>query len=114
MKFRKAILIMIGVLVLVFSSINVSAETDPTGDVYYAKLEGSSWSYQPSSDSKPYLDITELTYTINGNQLTISMTVAGNIQYSETIAYMAWLNTSDATYNIYLINDQKFHPHNHH
>lgn len=100
---------MIGVLVLLLSSITVSAETetDPTGDVYHAKMIDSVWSYQLSVDSKPYIDITELTYTISGGQLTLSMKVSGNIQSSENIAYMAWFNTSDATYQMYLINDQK-------
>jgi hypothetical protein len=110
MKFWKICIVMIGVLILVLSSTSVSAETetDATGDVYHWKMVDSSWSWQPSTLPRAHIDITELTYTVNGNQITISMKVAGNVQISENVAYMAWVNTSDATYNMYLINDQKF------
>ncbi|UCF49450.1 MAG: hypothetical protein JSU91_06810, partial [Thermoplasmatales archaeon] len=49
----------------------------------------------------------ELTYTIGGGQITISMKVSGAIESSDNIAYMAWVNTSDATYQMYLLNEQK-------
>ncbi|KYK34914.1 MAG: hypothetical protein AYK22_04490 [Thermoplasmatales archaeon SG8-52-3] len=109
MKLRKTILIMIGIFVLFFSSISVSAETetDPTGDVYHWKMVDSTWSWQLSTVPKAYIDITELTYTVNGNQLTLSMKVAGNVQTSEKIVYWALLNTSDATYYMSIMNDQK-------
>jgi PGF-CTERM protein len=110
MKFWKICIIMIGVLILILSSTSASAitETDATGDVYHWKMVDSAWSWEPSTLPKAHIDITELTYTVNGNQITISMKVAGNAQISENVAYMAWINTSDATYNMYLINDQKF------
>ena len=108
MKIWKIYIIMIGVLILILSSTSVSAETDATGDVYHWKMVDSTWSWQQSILPKAHIDITELTYTVNGNQITITMKVAGNVQISENVAYMAWINTSDATYNMYLINDQKF------
>lgn len=109
MKLSKICIVMIGILALILSSISVSAETetDETGDVYHWKMVDSEWSWQPSVDPKPNIDITELTYTIGGGQITIAMKVSGSIQSSENIAYMAWVNTSDATYQMYLLNDQK-------
>ena len=108
MKFRNILFIMLGVLVLVFSSITVSAETqtDPSGDVYHWKMTDSIWSWEPSVESKPNIDIIELTYTPNGNQLTLTMKVAGNIQNSDKIAYIAWVNTTDAYYWLYWMNGQ--------
>ena len=99
---------MVFILVLVFSSYAVSAETqtDPSGDVYHWKMTDSIWSWEPSVDSKPNIDITELTYTPNGNQLTLTMTVAGNIENSDKIAYIAWVNTTDAYYWLYWMNGQ--------
>ena len=110
MKFSRICIVLIGIFALILSSISASAETetDETGDVYHAKMINSVWSYQPSVDPKPYLDITELTFTIGGGQITLSMKVSGAIESSENIAYMAWVNTSDATYQMYLMNDQKF------
>jgi hypothetical protein len=109
MKFWKISIIMIGVLILILSSTSISAETetDATGDVYHWKIVDSAWSWQPSTEPRANIDITELTYTVNGNQLTLSMKVAGNVQTSENIVYWAWLNTSDATYYMSLMNDQK-------
>jgi len=110
MKLWKISMILIGVLVLILSSITVSAETqtDETGDVYHWKMVDSTWSWQPSTDPKSYIDITELTYTSSEDKLILSLEVSGNIQSSENIAYMAWVNTSDATYQLYWMNNQSF------
>ncbi len=108
MKFWKCSIIMISILVLFFSSITVSAETqtDEAGDVYHWKMTDSTWSWEPSVDSRANIDIIELTYTSNGNQLTLSLKVSGNIQASDRIAYIAWVNTSDAYYWLYWMNGQ--------
>ncbi|KYK22449.1 hypothetical protein AYK21_03870 [Thermoplasmatales archaeon SG8-52-2] len=108
MKIWKISIILIGVLIIILSSTTVSAktETDATGDVYHWKMVDSTWSWQKSSSPKSYIDVTELSYTVNGNQLTLEIKVAGNIQDSENIIYGVWLNTSDATYYMSLHNNQ--------
>ena len=109
MKTWKICIIIIGVLILILSSTSVTAatETDATGDVYQWKMVDSTWSWQKSTSPKSNIDITELTYSVNGNQLTLTMKVAGNIQASENIIYWVWLNTSDAIYYMSFNNDQK-------
>ena len=59
MRLWKYCMIVIGTLVLVFSSISASAETetDPTGDVYHWKMVDSIWSWQPSVDNKANIDL---------------------------------------------------------
>jgi hypothetical protein len=110
MKFRKTIFIIIGVFVLVLSSIVVSAETetDATGDVYNWKMVDSTWSWKPSTEPKAHIDITELGYTSSGNQITLTLKVSGEIQSNENVAYIAWVNTSDATYQLYWMNGSSF------
>lgn len=103
-------MVLIGVLVLIISSVSVSAETltDESGDVYHWKMTGSTWSWQPSTDPKSYIDITELTYTTSEDKFTLSMKVSGEIQSSGNVEYMAWVNTSDATYQMYVMGGQSF------
>jgi hypothetical protein len=109
MKFSRICIVLIGIFALILSSISASAETetDQTGDVYHWIMVDSEWSWQPSVEQKPNIDITELTYIIGDGQMTISMKVSGAIESSDNIAYMAWVNTSDATYQMYLLNEQK-------
>lgn len=108
MKLYRSCILLIGLVVLLLSSLLVSAETqtDASGDVYHWKLTGTAWGWKPSTDPRPNIDITELTYTSDGNQVTISLKVAGTIQSSENIAYWAWVNTSDAFYQLFWMNGQ--------
>jgi hypothetical protein len=108
MKLWKTSILLIGVFGLVLSCLSVSAETqnDTTGDVYHWKLTEATWSWKPSADPKANIDITELTYTSSENQLTLSLKVTGSIQSSEQIAYIAWVNTSDAFYWLYWMDGQ--------
>ena len=107
MKLYKSCILIVGLAVILLSSVIVTAETetDPSGDVYHWKLTGTAWGWTPSTDPRPNIDITELTYTSDGDQLTMTMKVAGSIQSSENIVYMAWVNTSDAYYWL-MVNDQ--------
>ena len=106
MKIYRSYILLIGLAVILLSSVLVSAETqtDPSGDVYHWKLTGTAWGWIPSTDPRPNIDITELTYTSDGNQITISLKVAGTIQSSENIIYWATVNTSDAFYWLMMNN----------
>ncbi|KAA0004099.1 MAG: hypothetical protein FE048_00090 [Thermoplasmata archaeon] len=74
--------------------------TDETNDVWHwtwnAGLGRFSWTH--SVTSKPNIDITELSYTIEGGQAILKMKVKGTIENSEKVMYIAYYNTTDANY----------------
>jgi len=100
MKIWKRSIFVIGLSVLVLSSLTVSAEaeTDPTGDVAHWDISDGYWGWHYNIANKPNVDITEISYSVGEDQLTITIKVAGTIQNSELNMYMAYVNTSDATY----------------
>jgi hypothetical protein len=53
---------------------------------------------------KPNIDITELSATVNGDQLTLVLTVSGTIENSEKIVYWVWYNTTDTSYMAWWVN----------
>lgn len=98
---KNSILFFISILVLILSSTILSAadsKSDPTGDVAHWSFTAGHWGWSYNVGNKPDIDITELSYTVNGDQLTLTLKVAGTIQNSEVTGYWAYLNTSDATY----------------
>ncbi len=74
--------------------------TDDTDDVLHWKWNENLGVYKwaHSVTSKPNIDITELLYTIEGQKITIEMKVEGTIENSEKVVYIAYYNTTDATY----------------
>lgn len=98
---KKNGIIILAVIVTLFLSCSVAAAetlTDPSGDVYHWKSTGTGFQWEASTDARSNIDITELSFTTNGDQLTLSMKVAGSIEASETISYIAWVNVSDSYY----------------
>ena len=86
---------------MLLSGANVSAdktESDPTGDVAHWQYSTGQWGWNYNIVNKPNIDITELSYSVSGTQLTLTLKVAGTIQSSELNWYWGYLNTSDATY----------------
>ena len=85
---------------LLFSSMTASAvtESDPEGDIYHYRFSEGTWSWGLSGESKPNIDITEVTFSSSENQVIMTMTVSGIIETSETIGYIVWGNTSDSSY----------------
>lgn len=81
------------------SAVNI---TDPTGDVWHWSNTGigTAYSWTRNLGNKPNIDITQVSATVNGSNLTLSLTVAGTIQYSAKVWYWAFYNTTDATYII--------------
>jgi len=88
------------------ASASADSVSDPSGDVYHWKASDSGFKWDLSIDSKPNIDITELSYSIVGEQLTLSMEVSGTIQTSEKIVYIAWMNVSNAYYWLSWTNGQ--------
>ncbi|OYT29057.1 hypothetical protein B6U98_03335 [Thermoplasmatales archaeon ex4572_165] len=95
---KRTIAILIGITLLATLGITANAETisDPTGDVW--NFDWSSGIYNFEHVSKPNVDITEVSYTVNGDQITIALKVYGTVSNSELCHYYAYVNTSDSTY----------------
>ena len=101
---RKYILIAAIVLTLFGVANLVSAETDDTGDLWHAQVNGMSYSWEAYSGEKDYIDITDIDYSISGSEATLTMTLADDIQDSVTIFYYIHLVTGDDYYNAWYTN----------
>lgn len=91
----------VGLIVLLCASCyTVAAESvnDGTGDVYHWSQTGTAWSWNANIANKPDIDITEISYTVNDNKITLKLEVSGQIQTSDKIAYWVYYNTTDSTY----------------
>lgn len=96
MKIWKSSLIIIGIFVLFISTANVLAEEDSNGDIYHQIPTATGLSYEPYSGEKPYIDITDISYSINGSQATLTMTLADDIMSSAFVKYYMHLRTDEA------------------
>lgn len=85
---KKSILLFVGLAILVMSTVTVTAvtETDDIADVYDVVRE--------KNVSRPNIDITTLSYEINGYTVTLTMTVFRQIIDSEYITYGMTLSNS--------------------
>ena len=92
---KRSILLFVGLAILSMSTITVSAVTitDDIDDVWYRWYE-----YDPTTGTeelplvanKPNIDITSVSYTITGSELTLTMTVDGTFEDSALIGYMIY------------------------
>jgi len=84
------------------------AETvaDDSNDVWHWKWNGTlgTYSWEQAVTSHPNIDIKELSYTVNGQQVILEMTVYGTIENSDNIWYYAYYNTTDASYWMWYSN----------
>ncbi len=99
MKQLKSLVILIGIIGILTSSVIASAGSlsDGTGDVYYWTGVGTTWAWQQNV-VRNNIDITSISATVLGEKITISMTVAGTIQDNEKFGYYIYYNTSDTNY----------------
>ena len=97
---KKIYLLLIATLMLVLTSYSVIATdiTDSTGDVYHHKITEGTWIWEKSTEGKPEIDITKISYDVSGNTLTVTLQCSGSIQDSMTTSYTLYYNTSKATY----------------
>ena len=104
MKIRKSSIIIISLITLILSAFTVIAESDATGDVWHYTYTENKWSWELSTDSKPNIDIIDISYSIEGSQATLTMTVNGVIEDSETIFYYMNMVADDGTYQAWYSN----------
>ncbi len=102
---RKRILIYGAFIMLILTSITVVAEivTDGTNDVFHRRLSDGTWGYY-YTDEKDNIDITSISYEVNNNNVTLTMTVDGVIEDSESIVYWAYYTSAEATYWMMYVN----------
>ena len=112
MKIWKYSILIIGISVLILSSIPVSAETitDGTGDLYhwYWDAENGIFKWQLATDDKPNIDITQLTYGFGSEKTTFTFEVSGVIEDSENLVYWATYTSEEATYYFTYANGEAF------
>ncbi|HUS99382.1 MAG TPA: Heimdall-CTERM domain-containing surface protein [Candidatus Thermoplasmatota archaeon] len=106
MKFRNSSIVILGLCVLLCSCYIASAETinDGTGDVWHWAETGTAWSWSGNVGDKPNIDITEVSYTVNNDKITLSLTVRGAIQSSDKVGYYLWYNSTDTYYFLSYMN----------
>lgn len=92
---KKVIVILIGFIFVASMGITVSAQSgrieDPANDVFYYN-RGSIGS---NIATKPDIDIREITYSFEGNTLTLTMRVEGTISSADNFYYNIELKTDD-------------------
>jgi hypothetical protein len=101
MKIWKQNILIITFVILLLTFVKItSAEADGQGDVYHYKVstDGVTWIYEESTETKNDIDIKEISYSIDGTTLTVTMEVYGTIRTSMNYAYIFYYNTSDAFY----------------
>jgi hypothetical protein len=95
---KKSFLVGICLLTLIVSTLSVSAETidDEINDIYHLTWIDDQWKATLISDPKPNIDITSLSSSITDGNLTLTLSISGEIQNSSTVAYGILCNTSQA------------------
>ena len=100
MKIWKKIILIFGAfIILILTSIPSLAETvtDGTNDVLHRRLSDGIWGYY-YTDEKDNIDITSISYEVNNKNVTLTMSVDGVIEDSESIVYWAYYTSAEATY----------------
>jgi hypothetical protein len=102
MKLLKSSIVIIGLTVILGSCFTAAATSisDGTNDVWHwaQSLSGTGWSWQGNVGNKPNIDITEVSYTVNQDKITLSLKVSGVIQTSDKVVYWVYYNSTDTTY----------------
>ena len=104
MKKIKSIILFLGGFILILLSINVNAESDPSDDVYYHNGvdEDVIWNNPSEKDT---IDITDVSQSISGADITVSLTIKGEIANNPYIMYHIYLyKNMTSYYTVYYSN----------
>lgn len=98
-KWNKSLLIVGVLLMLIFTSALSSAETetDGTNDVFHRRMADGAWGYY-YTDENDNIDITSISYEVNNKEVTLTLTVDGEIEDSVNIVYWAYYTSAEASY----------------
>jgi len=107
MKKRIICILITIVFMLTITSISVSAESDPEGDVVHWKgFDWRNWNW--NVQDRQNIDIIDVSYTA-GDRLTFSLTVKGSFNEDKSY-YHVWYNTSDAWYHMQYVPGEEEEP----
>jgi len=101
--YKRSIFILGGIVTAVFLSAGFASATeiiaDDSGDVWHWTWNANAGTYTwaHSVSSEPDIDINEISYSVEGQQVLLKIKVAGNIQGSNNLYYVTY-NTTDAAY----------------
>jgi hypothetical protein len=98
MNWKRNFIMLVAASVLLLSTLTVSAEVDPTNDIWHWKSTEGSFSWEQFSGTNNDIDITNIDYSISGNDVTLTMTVAGSIISDSLTFYYIHLVTEDDYY----------------
>jgi len=95
----KSIYVGIFALVMLVATGIVYAEkiADDTNDVWHWSKSNGTFKWA-STSGEPNIDITEISYEIQGNKLIFKLKVEGTIENSDKAGYGIYYNTSEANY----------------
>lgn len=97
---QNILVITIVVLLMLLAVVQVaSAESEGTGDLFNWHFSEDQWGFGKYGDlDHPNIDITDVSYTKEGLELTLSVTVAGTIQDSLNYYYVVYSGNPDGVY----------------
>jgi len=72
------------------NTMKVLAQSDPTGDLWYDEEGQGDWE-EYTSTNHPDIDITDVSYTKNGLQVTLLMTILGHIRDDMEFMYLIYV-----------------------
>ncbi len=107
MTLRNILLVGAVVCILAISgTVAAVTETDSTGDVWHYQETDGGWSWNKYTGDKPNIDITEVTHSFDGSQVTLTLKVDGEIENSEDINYWIHLEGDNSNYIAHYSNEQ--------
>jgi hypothetical protein len=82
------------------STFSVSAESDGTNDVWHQVWSevDQSYSWEAYSGTKNNIDITDVSYSIQGTTATVTMTTVGDMTDTENVVYTMHLKSGETSY----------------
>jgi len=97
MNKRKIHILCISIIALLFMCNFVSASSDSTGDVYHFGGYNADvkWEFYGERDA---IDITEVSQSVSGSDITVSLTVNGGITDNNKISYYIYLYKDATSY----------------
>jgi len=104
MRIWKSSILFLGVAMLMLSAVSVSAISDGTGDIWHWASTESGFVWQQYSGTNDKIDITNLDYSIEGSEATMTMTVAAPIEDADTLYYLMHLLMGDDYYMATYLN----------